>query len=149
MLGILRCERGLGARILRAQGLSLEEARAAVERIAGRGEEEVWPQLIPFAGRSKRALEGAVDQAGSLGHGSVGTEHILLSLLWDDDGAGGDVLASFGVDYEQARDSVVAARVSPRGGSRGWHRRRDVKLALGVVALFAAGVLVGRVLRAQ
>jgi ATP-dependent Clp protease ATP-binding subunit ClpA len=135
--------------VLRAKGLGLEEARAAVERIAGRGDEELWAELIPFAGRSKRALAGAVDQAGALGHGSVGTEHILLSLLWDDDGAGADVLASFGVDYEQVREAVVAARASPPRRSSGWLRRGDVQLALGVVAVFAAGVLVGRAIRAQ
>jgi len=149
LLGILGCELGLGAKVLRTQGLSLEEARSAVERIAGRGEEELWAALIPFAGRSRRALEGAVDQAGSLGDGAVGTEHILLSLLWDCDGVGPDVLASFGIDYEKTRDAVVAARVSPRRRSRGWHRRRDVQLALGVVAVFAAGVLIGRALRAD
>jgi ATP-dependent Clp protease ATP-binding subunit ClpC len=148
LLGVLRCEHGLGAEILRAQGVSLEDARTAVERIAGRGEEDLWAALIPFSGRSRRALEGAVDQAGTFGHGPVGTEHIVLSLLWDAEGAGADVLAGFGVDCERARDAVVAARVSPLGRPNGWRRRRDLQLALGVAAVFAAGVLVGRLLRA-
>jgi ATP-dependent Clp protease ATP-binding subunit ClpC len=149
LLGILRCERGLAARVLRAEGLGLEEARAAVERVAGRGDEEIWAELIPFAGRSKRALAGAVDQAGALGPGPVGTEHILLSLLWDDDGAGADVLADFGVDYERVREAVVVAKAPPARRAHGWLRRSDVQLAAGLVAVFAAGVLVGRAIRAQ
>jgi ATP-dependent Clp protease ATP-binding subunit ClpC len=147
LLGILRCERGLGAEVLRARGVSLEEARGAVERIAGRGEDELWAALIPFSGRSRRALERAAAEAGSLADDRVGTEHVLLSLLRDDDGAGAQVLSAFGIDYERARDGVVAARVSPHRRPRAWHRRRDMQLALGVAAVFAAGVLVGRVLR--
>jgi ATP-dependent Clp protease ATP-binding subunit ClpC len=148
LLGIVRCEDGLGAAILRARGVGLEDARGAVERIAGRGDEELWAALIPFSGRSRRVLERAVDEASTLGDRRVGTEHLLLSLLRDDDGAAAKVLAAFGVDYEQARRAVVAARFSGRRPAHAWHRRRDVQLALGVAAVFAAGVLIGRALRA-
>jgi ATP-dependent Clp protease ATP-binding subunit ClpC len=144
LLGVLRCEKGLGAEVLQARGVSLEEARVAVERIAGRGEERLWAQLIPFSARSGRALERAASEASSLGHDRVGTEHILLSLLRDDDGGGARVLAAFGVDYQRTRDSVVASGRRPHG----WHQRRDIQLALGFVAVFAAGVLVGRASRA-
>ena len=149
LLGVVRCDHGLGAELLRARGMSLEEARKAVEKISGCGENELWAALIPFSGRSKRALERAADEASSLGDGRVGTEHILLSLLRDDDGAGAKVLAGFGVDYEQTRRAVVAARFSSRRRPHRWHHRRDVQLAFGVVAVFAVGVLADRVLRAH
>jgi ATP-dependent Clp protease ATP-binding subunit ClpC len=149
LLGVLRCDHGLGAELLRARGMSLEEAREAVEKISGRGEEELWAALIPFSGRSRRALERAADEASSLGDDRVGSEHILLSLLRDDDGAAAKVLACFGVDYEHSRRAVVAARFSGGRRPRAWHRRRDVQLTLGVVAVFAFGVLAGRVLRAH
>ena len=147
LLGILGCKRGLGADVLRARGVTLEEARAAVGRIARPGEEERWAELIPFSARSKRAVERAGEEASSLADDRVGTEHIVLSLLRDDAGGGAKVLSAFGVDYEQARHAVVAARFSSSRRSRGWHRSREAKLALGVVAVFAAGVLVGRALR--
>ena len=149
LLGVVRCENGLGAEILRARGVGLENARGAVERIGGRGESELWAAFIPFSGRSRRALERAADEASSLGDGRVGTEHILLSLLRDDDGAAAKVLAGFGVEYEQSRRAIVAARFSGGGRPRAWHRRRDVQLALGIVTVFAVGVLVGRVLRSH
>ena len=149
LLGVLRCEQGLGAEVLRARGVRLEEAREDVERISGRGEEELWAALIPFSGRSRKALDRAADEASALGDRRVGTEHILLSLLRDDDGAAAKVLAGSGVEYEQARRDVVAARFSGRRRPHAWHRRRDVQLALGVVAVFAVGVLAGRVLRAH
>ena len=135
--------------MLRARGLTLEEGRRAVEQTAGRGEEELWAALIPFSARSRRALERAAEEASSLADDRVGAEHILLSLLRDDAGAGAKVLAAFGVEYEQARHAVVAARFSSRPRPQAWHRRREAKLALGVVVVFAAGVLVGRVLRAN
>jgi ATP-dependent Clp protease ATP-binding subunit ClpC len=149
MLGILRCERGLGAEVLRARGVSLEEARGAVERIAGRGEDELWAALIPFSGRSRRALERAANEASFLADDRVGTEHIVLSLLQDDDGVAAQVLSAFGIDYQGAWDDVVAARVSAHRGPRAWHRRREVQVALGVFAVFAVGVLAGRLLRAH
>jgi ATP-dependent Clp protease ATP-binding subunit ClpC len=149
LLGILRCERGLGAELLCARGLTLEEARRAVERIAGRGEDELWAALIPFSGRSRRVLKRAADEASFLTDDRVGSEHIVLSLLQDDDGAAAQVLSAFGFDYQGAWDDVVAARASPHRRPRAWHRRRDVQLALGVVTVFAAGVLLGRVLRAH
>jgi ATP-dependent Clp protease ATP-binding subunit ClpC len=149
LLGVLRCKQGLGAEVLRARGVSLGDARGAVERIAGRGEDELWAALIPFSGRSRKALERAVEEAGALADERVGTEHILLGLLWEDDGAGAQVLTELGIDYEQVRDAVVAARVSLHRRPRAWHRRREVHLALGVAAVFAVGVLAGRVLRAH
>jgi ATP-dependent Clp protease ATP-binding subunit ClpC len=147
LLGVLRCDQGLGAEVLRARGMRLQEAREAVERISGRGEEELWAALIPFSGRSRKALERAAHEASALGDGRVGTEHLLLSLLRDDDGAGAKVLAGSGVEYEQARRAIVAARFSGRRRPRAWHRRRDVQFALGVVTVFTVGVLVGRALR--
>jgi ATP-dependent Clp protease ATP-binding subunit ClpC len=146
LLGLLRCEQGLGAQVLRERGLTLEEARRAVERIAARGDEELWADLIPFAGRSRRTMELAEREAVALGHDHVGTEHILLGLLREDDGGGARVLAAFGVDYQRARDGVVAALASASGRRR---RRRDALLAAAFVGVFAAGVIVGRAFRAH
>jgi ATP-dependent Clp protease ATP-binding subunit ClpC len=148
LLGVLGCEDGLGARVLRARGLTLDETRAAVVRAAGRGEEELWGELIPFSGRSRKALEHAVRETVSLDHEQVGPEHILLGLLREADGAGAQILAGFDVDYERARDAVVAALASaPR--RREWLRRRDVQVVLACVAVFSAGVLVSRAFRAH
>jgi ATP-dependent Clp protease ATP-binding subunit ClpC len=149
LLGVLRCENGLGAKVLRARGLTLEEARVRVERITGRGEEELWAALIPFSGRSRRALARAADEASFLVDDRVGTEHIVLSLLQDDGGAAAQVLSAFGIDYQRAWDDVVAARASSHRRPPAWRRRRGVHLAIGVVAVFAVGVLAGRVLRAH
>jgi ATP-dependent Clp protease ATP-binding subunit ClpC len=149
LLGVLACEHGLGARLLRARGLTLEETRAAVVRAAGRGEEELWAELIPFSGRSKKALEQAVREAISLDHDHVGPEHILLGILRDDDGAGAQILAGFGVGYERTRDALVGALVSARPRRREWLRRREVQVALACVAVVAAGVLVSRAFRAH
>ena len=88
-------------------------------------------------------------EAVSLDRDRVGPEHILLGLLREHDGGGAQILAGSDVDYERARDAVVAELVSTRSRRRVRLRRRDVQVALACVAVFAAGVLVSRAFRAH
>jgi ATP-dependent Clp protease ATP-binding subunit ClpC len=79
LLGILREEHGAGGRVLEALGVRAVEARSQVVRIVGEGH-EVRTGQIPFTAHAKRALELALREALSLGHNSIGTEHVLLGL---------------------------------------------------------------------
>src|SRR6266498_998156 len=79
LLGLLREEEGLAARLLDSFEMTIEEARAQVARIVGRGETVTTGQ-IPFTPRAKKALEGALNEAVALGHNYIGTEHILLGI---------------------------------------------------------------------
>jgi ATP-dependent Clp protease ATP-binding subunit ClpC len=124
--------------------MTLAATRVAVERIASRGDEELWAELIPFAGRSKRTLELAAREARSLGHTRIGAEHILLGLLRDEEGIGARVLAAFDIDYQRTRDAVVVALASESPRKLGRLGRRDAQYVLALVAVFAVGVLVGR-----
>src|SRR5271168_5166249 len=80
LLGLLREQEGLAARVLESQDINLERARAQVVRISG-PREEVRSGHIPFTPRAKRILELALREAQTLGHNYIGTEHILLGLL--------------------------------------------------------------------
>jgi ATP-dependent Clp protease ATP-binding subunit ClpA len=106
LLGLLREDEGLGARVLASLGVSVEAARDEVVAGAGRGEEVPSGQM-PFTPRAKHALEGALRQALSLGRHSIGTEHILLGLAVDEESAAARVLASLGLTVEQVRSGVV------------------------------------------
>ena len=80
LLGLLREEEGLAARVLESLDITVERVRAQVVRIVGSGE-EVTSGQIPFTPRAKKVLELALREALSLGHNYIGTEHILLGLV--------------------------------------------------------------------
>ena len=80
LLGLLREEEGLAARVLESLDVTVDDVRAHVERIVGRGHEARLGQ-IPFTPRAKKVLELALREARSLGHNYIGTEHILLGSL--------------------------------------------------------------------
>ena len=85
LLGLLREEEGLAARVLESLDLTLERVRGQVVRIVGSGEEVASGQ-IPFTPRAKKVLELALRESLSLGHNYVGTEHILLALVRENEG---------------------------------------------------------------
>src|SRR2546422_2815752 len=76
LLGLLREEEGLAARVLESLGITLEAVRSQVARIVGQGE-TVTSGQISFTPRAKNVLELALREAKSLGHKYIGTEHIL------------------------------------------------------------------------
>jgi ATP-dependent Clp protease ATP-binding subunit ClpA len=125
LLGLLREEEGLAAMTLAQLGVGLDDARARVVRIVGPGDMEVSGQ-VPFTPRAKKALESALREAVSLGHQYVGTEHLLLGLVRDDEGAAIRILADLGQDGESVRAAVkrVMPAPSPRRAVRSQLRAR-------------------------
>ena len=85
LLGLLREKEGLAARVLESLDITVERVRAQVVRIVGSGE-EVTSGQIPFTPRAKKVLELALREALSLGHNYIGTEHILLGLVRENEG---------------------------------------------------------------
>jgi len=132
LLGLVREEEGVGAKVLANLGVSLTKARSAVEFIIGRGEKPTTGE-IGLTPRAKRVIELAIDEARHLGHNYIGTEHILLGLLREGEGeategrgVAADVLDSFGINLERARsetnrvlgEGVARARPATRSTSR-------------------------------
>ena len=111
LLGLLREGGGVGARVLTSQGLELERVRADVARIVRVGEAPPTGQ-IPFTPRATTVLESAIRAAA----GDVGTEHVLLGLIRENEGVAARVLFDFGVDPESIRNEVL--RTVPEGGVR-------------------------------
>jgi ATP-dependent Clp protease ATP-binding subunit ClpC len=115
LLGLIREEDGVGARVLTNMGVSLVKVRSAVEFIIGRGEKAVAGE-IGLTPRAKRVIELAIDEARYLGHNYIGTEHILLGLLHEGEGVAAGVLDSFGITLEKARTEVT--QILSQGASR-------------------------------
>ena len=106
LLGLLREEEGLAARVLESLDITVEEVRAQVARIVGQGDEVTTGQ-IPFTPRAKKVLELALREALSLGHNYIGTEHILLGLVREHDGLAARVLTGLGADEERIRQRTI------------------------------------------
>jgi len=106
LLGLVREEDGVAARVLTNLGIGLGKVRSAVEFIIGRGEKPGSGEtgLTP---RAKKVIELAIDEARQMGHNYIGTEHLLLGLLREGEGVASSVLDSFGITLERARAEVA------------------------------------------
>jgi len=119
LLGLLREEDGVAAKVLTSLGANLGKVRSGVEFIIGRGEKPNAGE-IGLTPRAKRVIELAIDEARHLGHNYIGTEHLLLGLLHEGGGVAAGVLDSFGITLEQVRNETIKilsqnANKLPRG----------------------------------
>ena len=108
VLGLLHEQEGLAARTVAALGVSPEAARAALgATLPAAMPDEVTPGHVPFDSRAMKVLELTLREALALGHNYIGTEHILLGLLEEEENVGGGPLAGLGITRERARDWLV------------------------------------------
>ena len=127
LLGLLREEEGVAARVLDALGVTLDEVRAHVARVIGQGDEVATGEM-PLTPRAKKVLELALREALSLGHNYIGTEHILLGLVRESEGVAARILRGLGADEQTVRNETTEALSGggwpARSGSRepwsGW-----------------------------
>ena len=106
LLGILRIQNGLGARILRDRGLSESGIRDAISRVSGTG-----APGIPTQGLTKhawQAVERASTDAASLGHSYIGTEHLLLGILRQPDCGGVRAIVGAGLEPNDIYTDIMS-----------------------------------------
>ncbi|MGD0167223.1 MAG: ATP-dependent Clp protease ATP-binding subunit [Gaiellaceae bacterium] len=134
LLGLLREEEGLAARVLESLDITVEEVRAQVARIVGQGDEVTTGQ-IPFTPRAKKVLELALREALSLGHNYIGTEHILLGLVRENEGVAARILLDFDADAEKIRNEIIRMLSGPgrrqqgaAAGATGGEKSKSSKL---------------------
>ncbi|MFI2281760.1 Clp protease N-terminal domain-containing protein [Nocardia beijingensis] len=104
VLGLLTEPRGLAVQELLHQGVSVDVISAAATASLPPSEGDV-PALVPFGAEAKKVLELTFREALRLGHNYIGTEHILLALLEQENGAG--LLSDLGVDKADAETHLV------------------------------------------
>lgn len=131
LLGILKEGSSLSARVLREMGINLDDARAEVEAVIGRGNSNVPPE-IPFTPKVKQVFEQAFQEARKLDSSYVEPEHLLLSLTQNTESVAYRVLSNLGVDPAKVRTRIIRdlgeAAAIPAGPSeerrgRGGERR--------------------------
>lgn len=107
LLGLLKLGQGVAVNVLRNLGLDFDTVRQEVERLVGYGPEIQVYGDPALTGRVKKVFEYANEEASSLGHNYVGTEHLLLGLLKQTDGVAAQVLENLNVNLQEVRKEVL------------------------------------------
>jgi ATP-dependent Clp protease ATP-binding subunit ClpC len=107
LLGLIKLGQGVAVNVLQKLGLDLETVRMEVEKQVGTGPETKIVGNVPYTPRVKKVLALAQKEAKQLNHNYVGTEHILLGLLREGEGAAARILKSLDVDLERCRNEIL------------------------------------------
>jgi len=107
LLGLVAEGSGVAANVLRNLKVDLTRVRAEVEQIVQAGPDMVTMGKLPQTPRAKKVIEYAIEESRDLKHNYVGTEHLLLGLLREDEGVAGQVLLNLGLDASAVRAEVL------------------------------------------
>jgi len=107
LLGLVKEGSGVGANVLKNLDIDLRKVRLEVEKLVKSGPEMVTVGKLPQTPRAKKVIEYAIEEARNLNHNYVGTEHLLLGLLREQDGVAAQVLMNLGVKLEEVREEVL------------------------------------------
>lgn len=107
LLGLLKLGQGVAVNVLRNLGLDFETVKQEVEKIVGYGPEIQVYGDPALTGRIKKVFEYANEEASSLHHNYVGTEHLLLGLLRQTDGVAAQILENLSINLDEVRKEVL------------------------------------------
>jgi ATP-dependent Clp protease ATP-binding subunit ClpC len=107
LLGLVQEGSGVAANVLKNMGIDLTKIRAEVEKIVKTGPSMVTMGQLPFTPRAKKVLELSMEEASNLGHNYIGTEHLLLGLIKENEGIAAQVLLNLNVKLEDVREEVL------------------------------------------
>ena len=107
LLGLVKEGSGVAANVLKNLDVDLRKIRLEVEKLVQSGPEMVTMGKLPQTPRAKKVIEYSMEEARNLNHNYVGTEHILLGLLREQEGVAAQVLMNLGLKLEEVRDEVL------------------------------------------
>ena len=107
LLGLVQEGNGVAASVLTKMSVDLENIRREVEKIVKSGPSMATMSNLPFTPRAKKVLELAMEEASQLGHNYIGTEHLLLGLIKENEGIAAQVLLNLRVKLEEVRQQVL------------------------------------------
>src|SRR5256714_2171506 len=126
LLGLVKEGSGVAANVLKNLDVDLRKIRLEVEKLVQSGPEMVTMGKLPQTPRAKKVIEYSMEEARNLNHNYVGTEHILLGLLREQEGVGAQVLMNLGLKLEEVREEVlnllghgIEGEGTERGGREG------------------------------
>ena len=107
LLGLVKEGSGVAANVLKNLEVDLRKIRLEVEKLVQSGPEMVTVGKLPQTPRAKKVIEYSMEEARNLNHNYVGTEHILLGLLREQEGVAAQVLMNLGLKLEEVREEVL------------------------------------------
>jgi ATP-dependent Clp protease ATP-binding subunit ClpC len=107
LLGLIKEGSGVAANVLKNLDVDLRKIRLEVEKLVQSGPDMVTMGKLPQTPRAKKVIEYSMEEARNLGHNYVGTEHILLGLLREQEGVAAQVLMNLGLKLEEVREEVL------------------------------------------
>ena len=107
LLGLIREGEGVAAAVLSQIGLDLETIRMKVEELVKPGGSTLTIGDVPYTSVAKKVLEYSIEEARTMKHSYVGTEHLLLGLLREDSGMASKVLSALGVNADMVRQETL------------------------------------------
>ncbi len=127
LLGLIKEGTGVAANVLKNLDVDLRKIRLEVEKLVQSGPEMITMGKLPQTPRAKKVIEYSMEEARNLNHSFVGTEHILLGLLREQEGVAAQVLMNLGLKLEEVREEVLnllgngleGGEGSERGGREG------------------------------
>jgi len=107
LFGLVQEGSGVAANVLKQMNIDLKRIRNEIEKIVKGSPTMVTQGNLPFTPRAKKVLELAVEEASNLGHNYIGTEHLLLGLIKENEGIAARVLLNLGVKLEEVREEIL------------------------------------------
>ena len=107
LLGLVKEGSGVGANVLKNLDVDIKKLRLEVEKLVKSGPDMVTMGKLPHTPRAKKVIEYAIEEARSLNHNYIGTEHLLLGLLRETEGVAAQVLMGMGLKLEDIRQEVL------------------------------------------
>jgi len=107
LLGLIKEGYGVAANVLENLNVNLKKVRIEVENMVKHGHEMAPMEQLPFTPHVKKVFEFAMEEAHNLNHNYVGTEHLLLGLLHENEDVGAQVLLNLGLKLEDVRSQVM------------------------------------------
>ncbi len=107
LLGLVKEGSGVGANVLKNLNVDLRKVRLEVEKLVKSGPDMVTMGKLPQTPRAKKVIEFAIEEARTLNHNYVGTEHLLLGLLREHEGVAAQVLMNLGLKLDEVREEVL------------------------------------------
>jgi ATP-dependent Clp protease ATP-binding subunit ClpA len=104
LLGLIKEGSGVAATVLQNLGVDLRKIRLEVEKLIQSGPDMITMGKLPQTPKSKRVIELSIEASRERNHNYVGTEHILIGLLREEEGVAFQVLDSLGVTEDCLKD---------------------------------------------
>lgn len=108
LLGLLHEGTNVAAKALSSIGINLYTVRQRVHELVEKEDfDDLETEEIGYSPEAKTIMEYAVEQAQSLGHDYIGTEHILLGIIYDTESIACEILISLGADLDIIHDAIL------------------------------------------